>query len=87
VPVIVKPALPDAPEFSPRLLRRARQAAGLSLDALGVRIGRGWRTVQRYEHGDAQPSVVALGALAHVLGVGVGDLFEVAPPASALDGE
>jgi transcriptional regulator with XRE-family HTH domain len=85
VPTIVKPPVPEAPEFSPRRLRAARRAAGLSLDALAERVGRRWSTVIRYEHGDAQPSVAVLGALAHVLGCSIDSLFEVDPPTSALD--
>jgi transcriptional regulator with XRE-family HTH domain len=85
VPTIVKPEIPDAPNFSPRRLREARHRAGLTLAQVGNRLGRRWTTVIRYERGEAMPSVVVLGALAHILGVGVGDLFEVDPPASALD--
>jgi transcriptional regulator with XRE-family HTH domain len=85
VPTIVKPSVPEAPEFSPRRLRAARRAAGLSLEALGRRVGRGWSTVIRYERGETQPSVAVLGALAHVLDCSIDSLFEVDPPASALD--
>lgn len=87
MPTIVKPSVPDAPAFSPRLLRRARLDAGLTLDEVARRLGRQWSTVIRYEHGETQPSVMALGALAHVLGVSIDSLFEVDPPASALDAE
>jgi transcriptional regulator with XRE-family HTH domain len=87
VPTIVKPPVPEAPEFSPRRLRAARRAADLSIDALALRIGRRWSTVMRYERGEAAPSVAVLGALAHVLGCTIDALFEVDPPASALDVE
>lgn len=84
MPVIVKPDIPEAPGFSPRMLRAARRQAGLTLDDLAARLGRQRHTVMRYEHGEAVPSVAVLGPLAHVLGVPIDALFEVDSPRSAL---
>lgn len=75
MPVIAKPPIPEAPEFSPRQLREARLRAGLTLEQLAAGIARSWSTVIRYERGEAMPSVAALGALAHVLGCPIDALF------------
>ncbi len=75
---IVTPLRPvAAPTFSGRRMRLVRRQAGLSLDALADRLGRNFTTVRAYERGTTKPSADALGALAHLLGCPIDDLYEV----------
>ena len=41
--------------FSERLMR-ARKAAGMSMNALGIAIGVSANAIKKYEHGEAMPS-------------------------------
>ena len=50
-------------------LRRARQAAGLTIEQLAVRAGIGGATVERIENGRTRPTKATLAALTGALGV------------------
>ena len=54
--------------FSERLMR-ARKAAGMSMNALGIAIGVSANAIKKYEHGEAMPSSGKLYKLAKTLGV------------------
>src|SRR5262245_19170322 len=77
MPTITKPTTVGAPLSSRYRLANARREAGLALVEVGDRIGRYWTVIQRYEKGTAKPSADVLGALAHVLGCSIDDLYEV----------
>ena len=59
----------------PNHLRRHRNAAGLSLAALGARIGLRRQHVHRYETGEVRPRYERMQAIAAILGVGVGEIW------------
>jgi transcriptional regulator with XRE-family HTH domain len=65
------------PEFSPAALARARRRAGLTVAALGAKVGREASVVARYERGEINPPAGMLGRLAGALSVKVDDLFEM----------
>ncbi|MDZ7685294.1 MAG: XRE family transcriptional regulator [Gammaproteobacteria bacterium] len=60
--------------FSERL-KRARKAAGLSMDALGKAVGLSANAIEKYEHGDTLPTSKNLKNLADALGVRVEYFF------------
>jgi transcriptional regulator with XRE-family HTH domain len=62
--------------FSPRRVREARAAAGLTREEAAVAIGRSFQTIRSYEEGRISPPAAMLGRLAAALGVGVEDFFE-----------
>ena len=58
-----------------RRVRRLRNAAGLSQDALACEAGIGRVTLVRLEKGEQTPRYKTLGAIARALGVGVSELL------------
>jgi transcriptional regulator with XRE-family HTH domain len=64
--------------FAPAVLRRARTAAGLSTDRLGVLVGVSGATVSRWESGQHAPSPPHLVALAEALDLPIDDLVRIA---------
>ena len=67
-------------------LRRAREAAGLSQQALAVRAGVSVFAVSKIEQGAVEPSWPMACALADALGAGLGE-FREAEPKKPPDGE
>lgn len=63
-------------------LRAARQARGLTLEAVATATGVTKGFLSRLERDDVSPSVASLVAVCEVVGVRVGELFD--PPESAL---
>lgn len=61
-------------------LAAKRLSAGLSYRGFGEKIGKAPSTVQAWEQGKRMPGVDDLFALAHVLGVDLGELVELAAP-------
>jgi transcriptional regulator with XRE-family HTH domain len=61
--------------FDPGRLRAARQAAGLSREALAVAVGGSYSSVTRWETGRCAPCGDVLGQLADALSCNIGDLF------------
>lgn len=57
-------------------IRKFRELRGLTLEALGDKIGKGLRTVQRYETGERNVSLKLLEKIAAALGVTTADLIE-----------
>ncbi len=67
-------------------LRRLRQHAGLSLDALAHKSGVSRSNISLIERGQSSPTAVVLDKLSSALGVSVASMFEAAPdtaPAAA----
>ncbi|MGK3110387.1 helix-turn-helix domain-containing protein [Streptomyces sp. WAC05858] len=64
-----------ARQFSGQRLREARTAAGLSKEALALRVGRSFYSIHEYEHGRVQPSIAVLVALSDALGRPLDDLL------------
>jgi transcriptional regulator with XRE-family HTH domain len=62
-------------QFSGKLLRRARVAAGLKQDRLATLIDRTVFTIYEYERDRSTPTVAVLASLAMTLGVGVEEFF------------
>jgi ribosome-binding protein aMBF1 (putative translation factor) len=62
--------------FSPSKLRKQREVAGLSREALAVAIDRSWQSVYQYERGRVLPSTEALLRLASALGCELDELCE-----------
>ncbi len=69
--------------FSPRRLRDARIAAGLSPEHVAIATGRSSFTTREWERGRITPPTTALGQIAAVLGCSVADLFEAGGGADA----
>lgn len=65
--------------FSRRRLVKLREGAGLTRHQLASEIGCSYSTVMAYELGNNVPRVRHLTAVADVLGVPVGELFEGRP--------
>jgi ribosome-binding protein aMBF1 (putative translation factor) len=74
-------------KFSPEILRSLREAADppISREELARRVGRGYFSIYRYEHGDIVPDLEVTTRLAAALGVTVDDLLEDMP-ATAVGG-
>lgn len=64
-----------SPALDPDAMRRARKAAGFTLDDAGRAIGRTGAAVSRYETGDVDPPSSITAALAGLYRVEVGALF------------
>ncbi|MET0399696.1 MAG: helix-turn-helix transcriptional regulator [Longimicrobiaceae bacterium] len=62
-------AAPDIPNIG-SVLRAYRQSRGLSQEALGARTGLHRTYIGMIERGEASPTIVAVAAILHVLGVG-----------------
>lgn len=65
----------NAPRFSPDLLRKRRDGAGLSRTGLGFHLERSEQTIWQWERGLTRPRADQLGQLAQVLGCSVDDFF------------
>jgi transcriptional regulator with XRE-family HTH domain len=61
-------------------LRHLRRQAGLTLDALGARVGRPASYLSQLENGHREPRLSTVHALAGALGCDLGDLLSSAPP-------
>jgi transcriptional regulator with XRE-family HTH domain len=70
--------------FSPRLLRDARTAAGLTPEHVAVATGRSSFSVREWERGRVTPPTHLLGKIAAAVGIDVADLFDEASDADAL---
>jgi transcriptional regulator with XRE-family HTH domain len=68
------------PDFSPARLRACRAAAGLSQEALGVRLGADRFTVSHWESGRRKPEASTLEEIARALGATIDDLLEPPDP-------
>jgi transcriptional regulator with XRE-family HTH domain len=64
-----------SPALDPAALRRARRAAGYTLDDAGRAVGRTGAALSRYETGDVDPPTSMTAALAGLYDVEVGSLF------------
>lgn len=62
-------------QLDPSALRRARQAAGYTLGAVAVTVGRDLSVVAKYERGEIDPPASVLGALAGLYRVQVSDFY------------
>jgi transcriptional regulator with XRE-family HTH domain len=62
-------------QFDRFVLRKRREAAGLTATQLGARIGRCTEIIRAYESGRRSPSLEAVCALTRELGCRPGDLF------------
>jgi ribosome-binding protein aMBF1 (putative translation factor) len=62
--------------FSPTRLRAAREAAGLSKEALAVALNRPFWTLNAWERGTSAPSIANAQKLARALGLSIDDLVE-----------
>jgi transcriptional regulator with XRE-family HTH domain len=67
--------MPTSYYFNPGLLRRAREAAGLTPVGLADRAGTSFNAVYMWENGRRVPSAASLGKIAAALGVEPNDLF------------
>jgi transcriptional regulator with XRE-family HTH domain len=72
--------------FSPRRLRAARCAAGLTPEHLAIATGRSFYTIAGWERGRVTPPTAVLPVIADVLGVQIADLFEDSGPDAPLAG-
>lgn len=76
-------------EWSPSLVRAARESAALSQREVAERAGVSIDTVRRAETGTHEPGANALGGIAAALGVSIASLYvhepeaSTAPPATA----
>jgi transcriptional regulator with XRE-family HTH domain len=61
--------------FNPQLLRRAREARGLSVPGLAAKAGVSFGSVYAWEYGDRIPTSANLCKIAAALGIDPGDLF------------
>lgn len=61
--------------FSGPSLQAARRRAGKSREQLAVEVGRSYQTIINYERNYNSPTAAVLPALAHAVGVEIGDLF------------
>ncbi|MER6329241.1 helix-turn-helix transcriptional regulator [Streptomyces sp. NPDC001034] len=62
--------------FSPEILKKAREEAGLTQFQLAARSGVAQAKISQYENGHACPSITKAAALADVLGLLVDDLLK-----------
>ena len=73
--------------LDPDRIRQAREAVGMSREALGVAVGRSASSIALYECGRGSPTVAVLEALVDALGVSPGDLFTEANTDAVAVGE
>jgi transcriptional regulator with XRE-family HTH domain len=71
--------------FSPRRLREARAAAGLRRERVAAEIGRSAFSYTAYELGRTAPAADLVAAMANVLGIPPGELFEQVEQTPAVD--
>jgi transcriptional regulator with XRE-family HTH domain len=73
------PRRPSDPKLAALLgarLRRVREAAGISQQALADRAGSTAATISRFENGDLMPTVTTVATLARALGVPLAQMFD-----------
>ncbi len=68
----------NSKQFSAERLAKWRDLRGLSLTAIGKRVGRTRQTVRNWEDGCSTPRANEMAALAEILDCGIDELYEAA---------